>query len=129
MEALKKMKNNKAVSTDEIPVEAWKALSSKGVNILVELLNSIFMTETIPEEYRLSTLIPIFKNKEDIQECNNYSGINLMPHTMKLWERVIERRIRKEVTFSDEQFRFMPGRRTTDAVFALCQVIEKYREK
>ena len=41
MEALKKMKSNKAVGTDDIPVEAWKAFGSKEINVLVELLNSI----------------------------------------------------------------------------------------
>ena len=51
-----------------------------------------------------------------------------MSHTMKMWERVIEKRLREEVTISDEQFRFMPGRSTTDAIFALRQLIEKYRE-
>jgi hypothetical protein len=42
------------------------------------------------------SLIPIYKNKGDIQHCANYRGIKLMSHTMKLWERVIERRLRKE---------------------------------
>ena len=36
-EALQKMKNNKTVAPDEIPVEARKALGFKGISILVEL--------------------------------------------------------------------------------------------
>ncbi|KAE8684196.1 myosin-J heavy chain-like isoform X2 [Hibiscus syriacus] len=31
-------------------------------------------------------------NKGDLQRCGNYRGINLLSHTMKLWERVIEAR-------------------------------------
>ena len=50
-----------------------------------------------------------------------------MSHTMKMWERVIEKRLREEVTISDEQFRFMPGRSNTEAIFALKQLMEKYR--
>lgn len=32
------------------------------------------------------------------------------------------------VLFSDHQFGFMPRRSTTDAIYALCQLIEKFRE-
>jgi len=35
-----------------------------------------------------------------------------MSHTMKLWERVIERQLRKETRVTDNQFGFMPGRST-----------------
>ena len=31
-------------------------------------------------------LVPIFKNKDDAQCCENYRDIKLMSHTMKLWE-------------------------------------------
>ena len=36
-----------------------------------------------------------------------------MSHTMKIWERIIDRRLREETTIGDEQFGFMPveGRR------------------
>ena len=50
IEALKKMKNNKAVGPDEIFAQSWKALGSKKINNLVELLNPIFETETIAGE-------------------------------------------------------------------------------
>ena len=93
----------------------------------MELLNCIFETKTIPKEWKSSTLIPIFNNKGDIQECSNGTKIELMLHFMKPWERVIEKRIREEVTYSDEQFGFMPGRSTTDAAFALRELIKKYR--
>ncbi|GKE74053.1 hypothetical protein Tco_1536094, partial [Tanacetum coccineum] len=50
----------------------------------------------MPDEWRLSEVIPIYKNKEDVQACGNYMGIKLLSHTMKLWERVNERRLRRE---------------------------------
>ena len=56
----------------------------------------------------------------------NYRGIKLMSHTMKLYERIIERRVRGETLVEDEQFGFMPGRSTTDAIFALRQLLEMY---
>ena len=52
-----------------------------------------------------------------------------LSHTMKIWERIIDRRLREETTIGDEQFGFMPGRGTTDAIFAVRQLTEKHREK
>ena len=51
-----------------------------------------------------------------------------MSHTMKICKRIIEERLRDMVYIGEEQFGFMPGRSTTDAIFALCQLIEQYRE-
>ena len=48
---------------------------------------------------------------------------------MKIWERIIDRRLKEETTIGDEQFGFMPGRGTTDAIFAVRQLMEKHREK
>ena len=42
--------------------------------------------------------------------------------------RVIERRLREERHFGEEQLGFMPRKGTTDAIFALRQVKEKHRE-
>ena len=41
----------------------------------------------------------------------------------------MDRRLREETTIGDEQFGFMPGRGTTDAIFAVGQLMEKHREK
>ena len=49
-------------------------------------------------------------------------------HTMTIWERIIDRRLREETSIGEEQFGFMPGRGTTDAIFAARQVIEKHQE-
>ena len=73
-------------------------------------------------------IIPIFKNKVDVQSCSNYRGIKLIGHTMKLWERIIVRRLRRDLTFSNQQYGFMPGKSTTDALFDLRVLMEKYRE-
>ena len=52
-----------------------------------------------------------------------------MYHTMKLWERVIEHKLRQNVTISENQFGFMPGRSTTEAIHLLRQLIEQFRER
>ncbi|KAK3524360.1 hypothetical protein QTP70_028024, partial [Hemibagrus guttatus] len=88
--ALKRMKSGKAVGPDDIPVEVWKCLGEAAVEFLSSLFNRVLESERMPEEWRRSVLVPIFKNKGDVQSCSNYRGIKLMSHTMKLWERVVE---------------------------------------
>ena len=46
--------------------------------------------------------------KGDVQSCTNYRGIKLMSHTMKIWERVVEARLRQEVDICEQQYGFMP---------------------
>ena len=72
--------------------------------------------------------IPIYRNKGHAQCCGNYREIKLMSHTMKVWERIIETRLRDRVEISKQQYGFMPGKGTTNAMFALRMLMEKYRE-
>ena len=79
-------------------MEVWKCLGEKGLKWLAKLFNVIFRTAKMPREWRFSTVIPLYKNKGDIQDYNNYKGIKLLNHTMKLWEMVIEKRLRKDIS-------------------------------
>ena len=126
--AMNRMKTGKAVGLDDIPIEAWRSLGEPAVNFLTSLFNALLESEEIPKEWRKSILVPIFKNKGDAQDCTNYRGIKLMSHTMKIWERVIEERLRKEAVIGEQQYGFMPGKSTMDAIFALRMLAEKYRE-
>ena len=83
----------------------------------------------MPNDWRKSRMVPIFKGKADVLECNNYRGIKLMSHTMKLWERMIKARLREITNIADNQFGFRPGKSTTEPIFALRMLQEKYREK
>ena len=117
--ALQKMKEGKAVGPDGLPAEVWKCLGELGVKFLTKLYNNLLEGGSMPDDWRKSVLVPIYKNKGDVQACGNYRGIKLMSHSMKLWERVIEKRMREIVEICEQQFGFMPGRSTTDAIFAL----------
>ncbi|KAK3567883.1 hypothetical protein QTP86_027321, partial [Hemibagrus guttatus] len=126
--ALKRMKSGKAVGPDDIPVEVWKCLGEAAVEFLASLFNRVLESERMPEVWRRSVLVPIFKNKGDVQSCSNYRGIKLMSHTMKVWERVVEARLRQVVEICEQQYGFMPRKSTTDAIFALRILMEKYRD-
>nr|GEY92814.1 hypothetical protein [Tanacetum cinerariifolium] len=127
--ALQKMGRNKVVGPDQIPIEAWKCLEEEGVQWLNSIFNKIFPSAKMPNELRLSEVIPIYKNKGDAQACSNYRGIKLLSHTMKLWERVIAKRVRRETRVSENQFGFMPKRSTIEVIHLLRSLIEKYRKR
>ena len=47
---------------------------------------------------------------------------------MKMFEKVVEHRLRKLITVNNMQFGFSPGKGTTDAVFIIQQLQEKHIE-
>ena len=87
--ALRKMKKGKAQGPNDIPMEAWIAIGNKGVEFLVNFFNRLLQGKKMPDEWRRSVLVPLYKSKGDIKKCGNYRGIKLMSHTMKLGERII----------------------------------------
>ena len=123
--ALRRMKKDKAAGPDELPVKVWKCMGKMGIKFLTRLFNRLLIGERMPEEWRRSVLIPIYKG--DAQCCGKYRGMKLMSHTMKVWERINEARLRDRVEISKQQYEFMPGKGTTDAMFALRMLMEKYR--
>ena len=46
---------------------------------------------------------------------------------MKLWERVIEHRLREHTKIAENQFDFMLGRSTMEAIHILRKLIERFR--
>ena len=99
--ALRNTKNGKATGPDNLAVEVWNSLGRTGVDFLKEALNKITDEEKIPDIWRDIILIPIFKNKGDINNCGNYRDINIMCHSTKLYERVHENRLRHIVSISE----------------------------
>ena len=62
-------------------------------------------------------------------ERSNYRGLKLLDHVMEILERVFEKVIQRRVSIDDMQFGFMPGKGTSDAIFILRQMQEKYLAK
>ncbi len=126
--AVKHMKNNKAPGPSGITSEMLKGVGDVGIDWLYEVLNDFCKQEKLPDDLKISEIIPIFKQKGDVMECGNYRGIKLLETVLKLLEKILERRLRKVVEINRNQFGFMPGRGTTDAVFILRQIQEKILE-
>lgn len=112
-----------------MPVEIWQVTGGKASQWLQRLFNKMLAGDRMPEEWRASWVVPLYKGKGDVQECKNHRGIKLLSHTMKLWERVVEGRLRNQTGVSSGQFGFMPGRSTMEPIFMVRQMMEKYRRQ
>ena len=124
----RRIKKGKAVGPNELPVEVGKCMGEMEIKFLTRVFNRLLVGEWMPEEWRRNLLVPIHKNKGDAQCCGNYRGIKLISHTMKVWERIIEARLRDILQINEEQYEFMPGKETTHAMFALKMLMKKYRK-
>ena len=82
-----------------------------------------------PDDWKNSSIVPLYKGKGDARLCCKHRGIKLLEHEMKVYEKVVEARLRDILQIDGCQFGFMKGRSTIDAIYIVIQVQEKYREK
>ena len=83
-----------------------------GIDVMVELSQSMLDGRVLPDEWALSVVIPIFKGKGDAMNCGAYRGVKL-----------------RMVKVDEMQFGVMPGKGTIDAVFILRRLQEEYFDK
>src|SRR3978361_562280 len=74
----------------------------------------------------MGVVIPLYK-KGDHKNCNNYRGVTLLSIVSKVYERILEGRLRKTLNrqLEESQRGFGKGRSTRDHIFTLKQIIEK----
>ena len=127
MEAMNKMKLGKAAGPTEVNMDMIIASGKFGVEIIKKLCQRVLDGKGMPEEWKTSVIVPIFKGKGDAMDCGVYRRVKMLEHAMKILERVLENRIRGLVTTDDMQFGFMPGKGTTHALFILRRMQEEFR--
>jgi hypothetical protein len=69
-------------------VELVKAGGRKTHGEVHKLIISIWNKEELPEEWKESIIVPIYK-KGDITDCSNYRGISLFPTTYKILSNIL----------------------------------------
>ena len=127
VEAMQSMKSGKATGTSEVNVEMIVARGEIGVKMMMELCQRVLDGRGMPDEWKTSVIVPIFKGKGDVMSCGSYRGVKLLEHAMKIVERVLERQIL--INLNEMQFGFMPGKGTVDAIFIVRRMQEEYQKK
>ena len=97
------------------------------IDVLTEICNRIWRTGERPTPWTLSLIITLPK-KGNLQLCQNYITISLIIQSRKVMLKVILNRLKPqaEEIFAEEQAGFRAGRSTTEQIFNLRILCEKY---
>jgi len=77
-------------------------------------VNSIVKEGCIPEDWKSSVILPIYKGKCDPMECGSYRGIKLLEHATKVVERIFEHRnvVRANTSSNDIKQHYISKKRS-----------------
>ena len=127
--ALNKMKCGKAAGPSGIITEMLKAAGTKAIEFLRELIIAVVKHGKIPMDWEMSFILNLFKGKGDALNTGNYRGLKLTEHVMKVMEHLIGELIKELVNIDEMQYAFVKGQGTTDAIFIIRQLQEKYMSR
>ena len=96
--------------------------------IYVKLFNLIFEKGIVPESWTAGNILPIYKNKGDINAPENYRPITLLSCFGKLFTSILNKRINQYFeennAISSCQAGYRKGFSTTDNLYILQSLIE-----
>ena len=98
------MKSGKAAGPSEVTSEMFVIAGEQGSDMLRLVCNNILRYGTSPAKWAESITVPLFKGKGDALDCGKYRGLRLLEHGMKIWEKVLMRRLEPYLTISPHQF-------------------------
>ncbi|CAM1325864.1 Uncharacterised protein r2_g3476 [Pycnogonum litorale] len=125
--AIKSLKKGKSAGVDNIPAELVQAGGEAMISALTTICNKIWQTGKWPTPWTQSLIITIPK-KGNLQLCQNYRTISLICHPSKVMLKIILQRLKPQVEkiIAEEQAGFRAGRSTTEQIFNLRILSEKY---
>ena len=125
--AVASLKKGKSAGVDNILAELVQAGGETMIDVLTEICNKIWRTGEWPTPWTQSLIITLPK-KGNLQLCQNYRTISLISHSSKVMLKVILNRLKPqaEEIIVEEQAGFRAGRSTTEQIFNLRILCEKY---
>jgi hypothetical protein len=124
--AIGKLKSYESPSTDQIPDELIKAGGEILGSQIYRLICSIWNKEELPQQWKESFIIPIYK-MGDKTDCNNYQGLSLLSTAYKILFNILLARLTPYVNevIGNHQCGFHSNRSTTNQIFYSQQILEK----
>ena len=107
-------------------MEMIRIAGDMGASMIRDLAAAVIRDGKVPSDWEQSFIVCLYKGKVDALERGNYLGLKLTEQVRKVLERIVDDLIRQWVSIDDSQFGFVPGRGTTDAIFIVRQLQEKY---
>ena len=107
---------SKASGPDCIPVVVLKNCEPELSYILAELFNKCLKKSCFPDCWKVSSVVPVFKNVEERSPAKNYRPVSLLYVISKVFEKLVNNRIvdllKKCGLFYDFQYDFRSFRST-----------------
>lgn len=128
------LKNSKASSPyDNILNEYIKCSKDACLQLYCKLFNVILTSGIVPDTWCTGVVVPIFKNKGDPSNPDNYRGITILSCLGKLFTSVLNARINifleETGLLAEEQAGFRKNYSTVDHIFSLKMLIDLYLSK
>ena len=87
-EAIKQSKNNNShICPDKLNIRLLKHIGPLGLAFLTSMLKTALNTNIIPHMWKLANIVPIQKNKKDIDKGTSYRPISLLSVIAKTLEK------------------------------------------
>ena len=83
------MKKGKSSGPSKVSCEMFS--NDMCVRQLCGVANGLLMGESMPESWKRSTVVPLYKGKGNVLEHGNYRTVKLLEHGMKVVECVFEK--------------------------------------
>ena len=126
---LKVLQNKKACGPDGILNEMIKYTNRKCKLAILKIFNLVLSVGHFPESWSEGLITPIYKNGDKF-DPNNYRGICVSSNLGKLFGSILNSRIIDFLTehnvLCKSQIGFLPNYRTSDHIFTLHTLIDKY---
>ena len=107
-----------------------KAFSENHFPLLTQTFNVVLLSGHIPNKWATGVIKPIYKNRGDINDPDNYRGITLFSGLGKLFTSVINERLAVFIDSNqimiEAQAGFRKGYSTTDQRFTLKCIVELF---
>ena len=88
-ESIKGLKIGKAAGPTGVVSEVMKAAGGFGIRWMTDMINNIVKEYCIPDDWRNSILVHVYKGKSDPLVCGSYIAIQLLEQLMRVLERVL----------------------------------------
>jgi len=88
LSVINKLKNKSSSGIDEISNKLLKSIKHEICPALTLIINQSLTTGIVPDEFKISKVIPLYK-KGDKSCINNYRPISLLPTFSKVFERIL----------------------------------------
>ena len=128
--AVKRFKSVKACGEYNIINEMIRAFSEDHLHMLTQIFNVVLLSGHIPHDWLIRIIKPIYTNKGDINDPDNYRGITILSCLGKLFTSIINERltafINSKQIMSEAQAVFTNGYSTTDQKCTLKCIVELF---